>query len=90
MPIYEFHCRACGHDFEAIVRVGASATCPSCQSAEVERELSLFAVSTEESRASSLAGARQRYKRQTKDQQVHEREHVIEHIKEHQDALRKD
>ena len=85
MPIYEYQCRKCEHEFEAIVRVGGTASCPSCQSDDVERVLSMFAVNTADRAASALAGARKRFQRQSRDQRVHEREDVIEHIKERQD-----
>jgi putative FmdB family regulatory protein len=82
MPIYEYQCRKCQHEFEAIVRVGGTAACPSCQSDDVERVLSMFAVNTADRAASSLAGARKRYQSQTRDQRVAEREDVMEHINE--------
>ena len=31
MPIYEYECRACGHQFEQLVRTGDTPACPSCQ-----------------------------------------------------------
>jgi putative FmdB family regulatory protein len=41
MPIYEFTCRACGHDFETLVpRPGAKAPCPSCGSTKVAQRIS--------------------------------------------------
>ncbi|MCU0727175.1 MAG: zinc ribbon domain-containing protein [Planctomycetes bacterium] len=41
MPIYEFTCRACGHDFETLVpRPGAKAPCPECGSAKVAQRIS--------------------------------------------------
>ncbi|MFQ6672671.1 MAG: zinc ribbon domain-containing protein [Candidatus Tectimicrobiota bacterium] len=47
MPIYEFTCPGCGHDFEKLI-MGASrlgrVACPSCGAEEVERRLSLFGV----------------------------------------------
>jgi putative FmdB family regulatory protein len=30
MPLYDFACEACGHEFEADAAPGATATCPSC------------------------------------------------------------
>lgn len=50
MPLYDFHCRSCGHEFEALVRpvdTGAPA-CPSCASRDLEKLLSGFAVSSAE------------------------------------------
>ena len=40
MPIYEFSCKACGARFEELVARDATAACPECGSAEVERLLS--------------------------------------------------
>ncbi|HMN83776.1 MAG TPA: zinc ribbon domain-containing protein [Burkholderiaceae bacterium] len=37
MPLYDFHCPACGRTFEALVRGGAAAACPACGSGDVER-----------------------------------------------------
>jgi putative FmdB family regulatory protein len=49
MPIYDFHCSACGHEFEALVRPHDDAPeCPSCHSRDLERLLSSFAVSSAE------------------------------------------
>lgn len=43
MPIYEYRCRHCDSSFEEIVLSRDEAiACPTCASAEVERELSVF------------------------------------------------
>ena len=47
MPLFDFDCRACGHRFEALVRHDAP-VCPACQSRDLEKLLSSFAVSTPE------------------------------------------
>ncbi len=45
MPIYEFCCASCGRDFETLVMNSKeSVTCPHCNSKEVKRQLSCFAV----------------------------------------------
>ncbi|MCB9507237.1 MAG: zinc ribbon domain-containing protein [Myxococcales bacterium] len=42
MPIYEYRCAACGHDFDRLQRVGADApSCPSCGATETSRRVSL-------------------------------------------------
>jgi putative FmdB family regulatory protein len=46
MPIFEYVCRDCDHRFETIVRGDAVPTCPSCSGRELEKQLSVFAVST--------------------------------------------
>ncbi len=44
MPIYEYACPSCGHEFEKIVRYkDPSPPCPECASAEVQKKLSLSA-----------------------------------------------
>lgn len=46
MPIFEYHCRDCGTKFEKIVASStASVTCRQCESPQVEKLLSTFAVS---------------------------------------------
>lgn len=44
MPILEYVCQACTHQFEAIVLGSQEPTCPSCQGSKLERLLSVFAV----------------------------------------------
>jgi putative FmdB family regulatory protein len=45
MPLFEYACRACGHKFEYLTRAGQAPACPSCTSAELEKQLSVFSVS---------------------------------------------
>ena len=44
MPLYEFRCENCQHAFEALVRSGNEARCPKCESDNLARLLSVFAV----------------------------------------------
>jgi putative FmdB family regulatory protein len=44
MPIFEYICRECSKAFEAIVYGTQQAECPGCGSAELEKQLSVFAV----------------------------------------------
>ena len=46
MPLYEYHCTACGSRFELLRRMGQGSEgleCPSCGQTEVEKEYSTFA-----------------------------------------------
>jgi putative FmdB family regulatory protein len=46
MPIFEYVCRNCDQEFETIVpRHDSPAGCPNCNSENVEKQLSVFAVS---------------------------------------------
>ena len=40
MPIFEFHCQACGHDFEKLVFGSDEVECPNCQQKQVEKLMS--------------------------------------------------
>jgi putative FmdB family regulatory protein len=44
MPLFEYECRACGRHFEFLTRDGQSPTCPACESGDLEKLLSVFAV----------------------------------------------
>ncbi|HNQ22917.1 MAG TPA: zinc ribbon domain-containing protein [Phycisphaerae bacterium] len=46
MPIYEYICTACRHEFEELARTMAARKpkCPSCGSGRVERKFSAFAA----------------------------------------------
>ncbi len=44
MPIFEYACKECGAEFDALVQGAATVACPSCESAELEKKLSSFAV----------------------------------------------
>jgi len=41
MPLYEYACKKCGHEFEALVFSGEEAACPECESRTLERRLSV-------------------------------------------------
>jgi putative FmdB family regulatory protein len=47
MPIYEFHCAACEHDSEILVRSSdwRGTACPHCGSKKLSKKFSVFAAS---------------------------------------------
>jgi putative FmdB family regulatory protein len=45
MPIFEYICKDCQHEFEALVYGKQKAVCPKCESKKLEPQLSVFAVS---------------------------------------------
>ena len=67
MPIYEYSCKQCGHEFEALVRGGQTPRCASCGSEELERVLSLPAVKSDTTRERALGAAKRRDAAQAKD-----------------------
>ena len=79
MPIYEYKCKDCGHEFEALVRKSDVPVCPSCKATDLERLLSLPAVKTESTKAQAMKAAKKRDKAQgterTIEQLKYERSH---------------
>ena len=79
MPIFEYKCRGCGNEFEALVRKSDTPTCPSCSSTELEKLLSLPALKTESTKAQAMKAAKKRDKAQgterTIEQLKYERSH---------------
>lgn len=44
MPIYEYQCEDCGTEFELLVRSDTALVCPTCESTNLEKQLSVFAT----------------------------------------------
>ena len=83
MPLYEYQCRACGHEFEALVRRSDShsPSCPSCKGQDLERLLSAPAGVTSPER--NLALARAEKKRWAPIHKGREHEEFQAALKEH-------
>jgi putative FmdB family regulatory protein len=84
MPIYEYQCRACDEVFEALVRSGESAACPSCQGHDLERLLSSFAVNSQERSQATLHAARKRLTQSDarREKLRHDQKEIREHVRE--------
>jgi putative FmdB family regulatory protein len=54
MPIFEYVCKECQHQFEALVYGSQKAACPKCASKKLEPQLSVFAVSAKGSSSASM------------------------------------
>jgi putative FmdB family regulatory protein len=58
MPIFEYICQECQHEFETLVFGRDKARCPKCHSQKLSPQLSVFAVSAKSSaNASAREGA---------------------------------
>lgn len=57
MPIYEYRCSGCGTEFEKLVRSGDRPECPSCHSPKLDKKLSVFATSSQQSAKAALPEA---------------------------------
>jgi putative FmdB family regulatory protein len=42
VPIFEFRCGRCAHEFEKLVTGGATPPCPKCGGRRVEKKFSVF------------------------------------------------
>ena len=60
MPIYEYSCQACGHEFELLVLKKTKPACPSCESNDLERLISLPTVQSSTTKAAALRAAKKR------------------------------
>ena len=87
MPLFDFRCRACGRQFEVLVRPSAAdgqppAACDDCGSADLERLPSTFASSSSESRRASadkqIARAAKRGREETVQLDREAEEHRME------------
>lgn len=60
MPIFEYHCKKCGHDFEELQtlaeRENGRLICPACGSKRVARGFSSFATGTAGTAPGGLSG----------------------------------
>ena len=55
MPIFEYACKSCEHEFEALLFGNEKASCPKCHSKSLAPKLSVLAVSA---KAGSTSSAR--------------------------------
>jgi putative FmdB family regulatory protein len=79
MPLYDFICRRCTHEFEALVRPGTTPECPSCHARDLERQLSTFAVDSAELRAAAAKDSRRRQIAKRRDSFIAEEEYRRKH-----------
>jgi putative FmdB family regulatory protein len=59
MPLYEYRCRACGHRFEILQRIGQGAdglVCTRCGAEQLDKQFSTFAAASGGSGSAEAAG----------------------------------
>lgn len=84
MPIYEYRCRVCSHEFEQLVKLGETPPCPACDAGDPERLFSRsVTVSTTKTRNRSLAAARAKGRAVRREKEHAQREYERNYIKDH-------
>ena len=69
MPIFEYRCQGCQHEFELLVLQHDTDTpaCPECKSTSLEKQLSILSISSDGTRERSLGLARKAAKKVQRD-----------------------
>jgi putative FmdB family regulatory protein len=80
MPLYDLECLDCGARFEALVRSSNEPKCPQCDSGNLERLLSMFAVNSQGTRQSHLQSARRQGAKAQRDKAIAEHEQVHKNL----------
>jgi putative FmdB family regulatory protein len=81
MPLFDFKCRQCGRQFEALVRAGQPVGC-SCGSGDLEQLPSGFAVSSSTIRKANLDAVRQKGAKARREKLKADHSYMEKHIRE--------
>ena len=81
MPLFDFRCRQCAREFEALVRPGPPVTC-SCGSDDLEQLPSGFAVSSLTIRKANLDKVRQKGAQARKEKLQSDHSYMEKHIRD--------
>ncbi len=79
MPIFDYVCTNCQHQFEALVRGSSTPSCPACQSTLIEKQLSLPSIKTQSTQAQAMAAAKRRDKAQGAERTHAQRQYELSH-----------
>jgi len=79
MPIFDFVCTDCQHQFEALVRGSTAPACPKCHSTALEKQLSLPALKTEATRGLAMQAAKRRDQAQGAERNHAQRQYELSH-----------
>ena len=60
MPIYEYRCTSCDHQFEALIRGAEKPSCPECSGEDLERQTSLPTVHSSGTHGLAMKAAKKR------------------------------
>lgn len=83
MPLFDFKCRRCGEEFEALVRAGGSEpACTACGATDLEKLLSTFAASSGTMRKATLKTARSQAEKVRAGRRHEEHAYMRKHLHE--------
>ncbi len=83
MPIYEYRCQACGHQFEYLLRASSQAArCPACDSGDLEQLVSGVAVHSESTSQANLSAAHRKVAAARGERQRDEHRQHHEHFED--------
>jgi putative FmdB family regulatory protein len=78
VPLYDFKCRDCGEQFEALV-LKTEPACPACQSRNLEQLISMFSVDSASIRQSNIQSARKANSKMARDKAIADKEAIDHH-----------
>jgi putative FmdB family regulatory protein len=81
MPLFDFRCRQCGNEFEALVRPAHATVC-SCGSDDLEQLPSGFAVSSSTIRKANLESVRRKGAEARKEKLQADHSFMEKHIRD--------
>jgi putative FmdB family regulatory protein len=80
MPIFEYACKSCGKEFEALVLpTTAAPACPACNSAELEKLISRVAIKSDSTHGLAMKAAKKRDQHQGSEKAREQREYELHH-----------
>jgi len=79
VPIFEYSCKACGHEFEMLVMKNTVPACPKCAAVDLERLMSIPAVKSDTTHALALKAAAKRDRKQGAENARAQREYELHH-----------
>ena len=86
MPIFEYRCSECGDEFELLVLNSSPVPgCPSCESQDIEKLMSMSSVSSEQIRRRATRDIRARNRALRKDHAHEEVKRMEAHTRDHDD-----
>ncbi|MEO7134792.1 MAG: FmdB family zinc ribbon protein [Vicinamibacterales bacterium] len=80
MPMFEYSCKSCGKEFEALVRTNSPApSCPACQSSELEKLISTPAIKSDSTHGLAMRAAKKRDQKSGSEMARAQREYELHH-----------